>query len=114
METEEEQVSQRPPAISLACTIGFVGAALVIPLIFSKIAREVGSWYPPYLAISATVGLICILGIWNMKKWGVYAYIGFIIVNQAVLLSMELWTLFSLLIPAIVAGIAFTHLKKMS
>ncbi|RYU96487.1 hypothetical protein [Emticicia agri] len=104
----------RPAAITAICTIGFVGVALVIPLIFSSIALKIGNWYPPYLAFSSIAGFACLWGFWTMKKWGVYAYTVLVLANQVVLLSTGLWSLFSILIPAIVIGVGFTHLKKMT
>ncbi|WP_337040407.1 hypothetical protein [Emticicia sp. 17c] len=106
--------TDRPPAITFGSTVGFVWASLSIPLIFHSVSKSVGNWYPPYLAFSVVVSFVAIFGIWLMKKWGFYTYVAFIILNQIVVLSTDTWSLFSILVPAIVAGITFTHLKKMS
>ena len=111
--TQQLQEKKRPTAITVVCVIGFIGAAFTIPVIFSAVARQIGSWYPPYLGFSAVVGLICMVGLWNMKKWAAYTYTAFFLINQVVLLTMGVWNIMALLIPAIVIGIAFTHLKKM-
>ena len=105
---------KRPTAITVICILGFIGAALSIPLLFSNVAQSVGSWYPPYLGVCAVAGLICMFGLWNMKKWAVFAYTLLVVVNQVVLFSMGLWNPFALLLPAIVIAIAFAHLSKMS
>ena len=106
--------AKRPVAITVICILGFIGAALSIPLIFSSAAQSIGSWYPPYLGASSVVGLICMFGLWNMKKWSVFVYTLLVVVNQVVLFSMGLWNPFALLIPVIVIAIAFANLSKMS
>ena len=108
-----EENKKRPTTITVICIIGFAGTALIIPLIFSPVARQIGSWYPPYLAFSAAAGFICMVGLWKMRKWSVYAYTGFTALSQLVFLTMGVWTVFSLLIPVIVIIIGFFHINKM-
>jgi len=110
----DTQTTPRPVAITIICILGFIGAALTLPLIFSDMARGIGAWYPPYLGFSAVAGLICMVGMWKMKKWSVFAYTALVIVNQVVLFSMGVWNPFALLIPAIVIAIAFANLSKMN
>lgn len=71
--------SERPIAITIICVLGFIGAALTIPLIFSSAAGAIGAWYPPYLALSAVVGLVCMIGLWKMMKWSVFVYTAFVV-----------------------------------
>lgn len=104
---------ERPVAITVICILGFIGAALTIPLIFSGIAKQIGSWYPPYLGLSSIIGLACMLGLWKMKKWAAYTYTGFVALNQVVLLAMGLWSITSLIVPGVVIGIALANLDKM-
>jgi hypothetical protein len=106
--------AQRPVAITVICILGFIGAAISIPLIFSSAAQSIGSWYPPYLGASAVVGLICMIGLWKMKKWSVFVYTLLVVVNQVVLFSMGVWNPFALLIPVIIIAIGFANLSKMS
>jgi hypothetical protein len=105
--------SERPIAITIICVLGFIGAALVIPVIFSDVARSIGAWYPPYLALSAVVGFVCMIGLWKMLKWSVFVYTAFVILNQVVLMAMGVWNIFGLLIPAIVIALGFTYLSRM-
>ena len=104
---------KRPTAITVICVLGFIGAAFSIPLIFSDIAGQIGSWYPPYLGLSAITGFVCMVGLWQMKKWAAYTYTGFVGLNQIVLLTMGVWNVMALIIPAIVVGIALTNVKEM-
>lgn len=109
----QSKETNRPVAITFVCTVAFVWASLSIPLIFFSTSKYIGAWYPPYLAFTVVASYASGFGIWSMKKWGFYAYVGFNIINQIILISMEMWSLFSILIPAIVIGVAYTHLKSM-
>lgn len=104
---------ERPVAITIICILGFIGAALSIPAIFIEATSMVGAWYPPYVAFSAVVGLVCMIGLWKMMKWSVFAYTAFVILNQCVLMAMGFWSIFALLIPGVVIVIGFIYLPKM-
>jgi hypothetical protein len=109
----KNEEKKRPTAIMIICILGFVGAAVTLPIIFSDGAGKIGSWYPPYLALSAVIGFICMLGLWRMRKWAAYSYAGLAVLNQIVLFTMGAWNIMALIIPAIVVGIALKHVKKM-
>jgi hypothetical protein len=111
--TQQSNEKKRPTAITVVCVIGFIGAALVLPLVFSAASSKIGSWYPAYLGFSAIIVLVCMGGLWNMQKWAAYTYTSLFVINQIVLLTMGVWNIVSLLIPAIVISIALPHLKKM-
>jgi hypothetical protein len=111
--TQQPNEKKRPTVITVVCLIGFIGAALLLPLVFSAASSKIGSWYPAYLGFSAIIGLVCMGGLWNMQKWAAYTYTGLFIINQIVLLTMGVWNILSLLIPAIVISIVLPHLKKM-
>jgi uncharacterized membrane protein (DUF2068 family) len=104
---------KRPILITVICILGFIGAAVAIPMIFSDISRSIGAWYPPYLAFGAVIGLICMIGLWMMKKWSIIVYTAFFVVNQVVFLAMGVWTILALLIPVIVIAIGFSQFSKM-
>lgn len=114
MPAENADKPRRPIAITVICVLGFVGAALTVPVIFSSVAQSIGTWYPPYLALTSVVGLICMVGLWTMKRWAVFAYTALLVVNQVVMMAMGVWNIFALVIPLIVVVIAFMNLSKMS
>jgi len=111
--SESQTKEERPVVITILCVLGFLGACFSIPLLFTRGAILIGDWYPLYLGISAVIVIICFIGLWKMKKWGAYAYIGLTVVDQIFLLMMGIWTIFSLVIPAAVVGILLYHLYKM-
>ncbi|PXX42043.1 hypothetical protein [Undibacterium pigrum] len=112
--SESIEKVKRPTSITVICVIGFLGALIAVPLIFSPIVQQIGPWYPPYLGFSSFVGLVCMIGLWMMKKWAAYTYTGFVAINQVVLLAMGMWNVIALIIPAIVIFFALKHVSKMS
>lgn len=114
MPSAPAEKAKRPVAITVICVLGFIGAALSVPVIFSSVAQSIGAWYPPYLAFSSVVGLACMVGLWLMKKWAVFTYTALLVINQVVLMAMGVWNIFALVIPLIVVVIAFMNLSKMS
>ena len=50
--------NNRPRIITAICIIGFIGALVTVPFIFSDTSEQIGPWYPPYLAFGAIVGLV--------------------------------------------------------
>ncbi|MFH1524744.1 MAG: hypothetical protein ABIF04_07240 [Chloroflexota bacterium] len=104
---------KRPVVISVICILGFIGAAITIPTIFSSTARSIGAWYPPYLAFSAAIGLVCMIGLWKMKKWSVILYTAIAAVNQVIMLAMGVWNVLSLPIILVVIAVMFSQFSKM-
>lgn len=113
MEKFEEEQKIRPTAITVICVLGFIGALIVISLIFSNLAARVGDWYPPYLGLSAVTGFISMLGFWNMKKWAVFLYAGFTCLNQIVMMATGTWSPIAIIVPAIVIAVTVSHINKM-
>jgi hypothetical protein len=103
----------RPIAVTVICVLGFIGAVFTIPLVFTSIARQIGAWYPPYLAFSALVGGICMFGFWKMRRWAVFTYTAFVVVNQVVLLTTGHWNVLAILLPGVVIAIGFSYLWRM-
>ena len=65
---ETAEKAKCPTSITVVCVIGFIGALITVPLIFSPLAQQVGSWYAPYIGFSAVIGLACMVGLWMMRK----------------------------------------------
>jgi hypothetical protein len=105
--------NKRPGIITAICVIGFIGVVATIPLVFSDISKQIGAWYPPCLAFSAIVGLVCMIGLWQMKKWSIITYTAFFGINQVVLLASGLWNIFALILPGIVIAIGFSKYELM-
>ncbi|MEM7705660.1 MAG: hypothetical protein AAF358_08920 [Pseudomonadota bacterium] len=109
-----EEKPKRPLSISIVCVLALLGAVFSFPAVFSEFSRSVGSWFPPYLVISSLIGAACFVGLWFMKKWAVYTYIGYIAFSNIALFLLEFWVPFAEIIPCIVIIVALSHIPKMS
>ncbi len=110
-QTHEGKI-ERPIAITVICILGFVGAALSIPMVFTDIAKQIGSWFPPYSGSIAAISLVCMIGLWFTKKWAIYAYICLVMFNQIVLITMSRWNILILIIQGIIVTVALLHLDS--
>lgn len=112
---DQPSPAKRPVVITVMTILGFIGIAAVIAIFFTDNVSIVGHWYPPYLAVSALIGFICMLGFWNMKKWALFAYIIFFVTNQVVIYIMGIWNFqFGFIVPIIFIGIVIHHYKKLT
>jgi hypothetical protein len=75
---------------------------------------RIAPWYAPYLAVSAGIGLACMLGLWKLRRWAVVAYTVFATVNQVVLITTKLWNPLALLVPAAVVAMGFYYWKRLT
>lgn len=114
MTQEKNSEIQRPTSITVISIIGIIGVIIGIPLVFLDFTANIAAWYPAYLGISCIIGLISMIGLWKMKKWGAYLYSGFVVLNQAILLLTGLWSFMALVLPGIVVLIALFNIKKMT
>ncbi|MEM6841029.1 MAG: hypothetical protein AAF632_02280 [Bacteroidota bacterium] len=103
---------ERPIAITIICILGFIGTILSVPMVFSDIANQIGSWFPPYSGSIAVVNLVCMIGLWFTRKWAAYAYTCLVVLNQIVLIAMHEWHILTLAIQVIVVAIILLHLDS--
>lgn len=110
---DSEITVKRPLSITVICILGILGGILTILMLLSSIPEKIGAWYPPYLAVTALIGLVIVIGLWFMKKWAVYSYIGLAVTNQIVFIIMGVWNFMSIFIPLIVIVFLLKNISKM-
>ena len=103
----------RAVAITVICVIGVIGILATFLIMFSETARHIAPWYLPLLVVSAVIGLASFIGLWMMRRWGLYLYTALSAAVQAILLTGGLWQPKALLLPAIVIAIGFYYVGKM-
>ena len=111
---EASERAKRPPVITVICILGFLEAIIEAPFIFSPEAQQIGSWYPPYGGLYTVLMLVCMIGLWKMKKWAAYTYTGSEVLNQIILIAMGLWTVWALPVVAVYVFFVLKHVSKMS
>jgi hypothetical protein len=104
---------EKPFAVIAICVIGFINAVQMLNLVLSPMAKQAGSIYPAYFAFSVLISLICILGLWLLKRWAALVYMALLVCNQAVLVKMGYWELTAAIIPVAIILLLFKHLDAM-
>ena len=103
---------ERPTVITVICVLMALGAVVTVPMVFMA-ASQLPGWYTPFVLASAAVGLVCMVGLWTMRKWSVYLYTAMTLIGQVVLFSTGLWVAQSIIVPAIAIAVMFSQLGKM-
>lgn len=111
--------SKRPLLITIFCVIGFIGslfvaAGLLIPSARQMLEQQYGVSFLFVTFIVLVLGLTGLIGIWMMRKWGVYTYSGMAVLSIGYGLMTGLSSgLLSYLLPIVVVIIGFVYLKQM-
>ena len=105
---------KRPSSITLISVFAIYGGILLFWFIFQVGIQNFGIGNVIFFGISGFVFLICGIGFWLMRKWAVYLYAVFAVVNQIVLLLTGKWTVLSLVLSAIIVFVGYKNLSKMS
>jgi hypothetical protein len=104
----------KPFIITAICVIGLINAVQMLNLILSPMAKQAGALYPIYFSGSVVISLICLIGLWLLKRWAALLYSAVLIVNQLVLAAMGYWELTAAIIPVAIVLLLFKHLDKMA
>jgi len=81
---------KRPLIITILCIVVGFGGLVALPLIiyaYRELGHEFGAWYPPYAFLSGIIGLVCCYGYWQMRRWAVFLYTAFFVINLGILLA---------------------------
>jgi len=95
-------IQSRPIVITGVCIFGFTTSSLGIILCLILIPRTHMDGFIPFLLLVSLLSFLSFIGMWMMKKWGVYTYTFVFVFAQVVLLSQGLWGLPSIIIPVII------------
>jgi hypothetical protein len=112
--TESRWNPEKPLVITAICVIGIINAIQMINLGFSPMSKQVGAIYPLYFSLSVVLSVVCIGGLWLLKRWAALLYGAVLICNQIVLLLMGYWELSAAIIPVVVILLMLKHLGRMS
>ncbi len=100
-------------AIKAVCVIGFVNATQMLNLIFSPVTKHISLVFPAYFAVTVVISLICLTGLWLMKKWAAITYAIVLICNQIALITMGFWEFSAAIIPLAIIALLFKQRNNM-
>jgi hypothetical protein len=116
--SESATKPKRPYSITLICYfgvfyLGFIFWNTFNPS-FSLTVQRLGLGLTIYFLISALALFLGVIGLWLMKKWGLYAFAAVLAINQVIAVISGRWNFGPLLILAIVGYVGYSNLSKMS
>lgn len=105
---------KRPSSITLISVLGIYSGLLSFYYVSQNDIQGSSLGRTVFFVLGGIVFLACGIGFWFMKKWAVYTYIVFAILDQIFLIVIGRWTVLALLIPAVVIYVGYKHLSEMS
>lgn len=66
---------KRPVLISIVCILGYIAVIGYFIGVFAPNIKKLGALYPALLGLIVAANFISVIGVWNMKRWGVNLYI---------------------------------------
>jgi hypothetical protein len=109
---QEPIPSQRPPLLSLLCVAGLVGCFLKMILVISPPIQGVGPWYPAYLSASTVVLIICLCGLWLMKRWVFFLFIPYVLLDQWVYWHLGRWAPISFVLMGSLLAVSLIYHRR--
>lgn len=106
--------SARPGIITFICILGFLAGAVGLFVgLLTDLPDLVGEWYRPFLVLGAVATTAGYVGVWMMKKWGLYLVTIMFAVGIIVSYSMNQWNPVNTIGSAIVLLVLYLHSNKM-
>jgi len=106
--------TKRPSSISLISSLLIFGGILSFWFIFRAGIQNFGIENTIVVSIDGIISIVCGVGFRLMKKWAVYFFAVFAVVEQVYLVLAGKWNLFSLILFAVVVFVGYRNLSKMS
>ncbi len=110
----ETTKTKRPSSITLISVFAIYGGILLFWFIFQAGVQSFGIGNTIFYGFGGIMFIVCGVGFWLMKKWAVYLYAVFALINQIVLILTERWTVMTLVLSAIILFVGYKNLSKMS
>jgi hypothetical protein len=113
--TTSKEVPERPVPITIICCIGFIGAPITMALAFLSSPPRVPEWVATYAFFGAFTRLVCMLGLWTMRRWGAFALAVLCLLNLALLIEQgkQLGVVLGLAWYVLELTIAFLYIRRM-
>lgn len=110
---------KRPVTIKIYCIISAILLSLnliSITISFFYLSRSRSL----YILFNSVIGIAALLGLWKMRRWGVYLYLGFYIINTSIFYlipppnaEMLNKPLLIFIVPLIYCAVVLPHWKKL-
>ena len=93
---------KRPVFVTIMCVIFMLGSITALATINSESNLAMASWYPYLNGSYAVLQLCFVIGMWKMKTWSVWCFIGLVAVNLIIHAIFFAVPLFAIVIWAVI------------
>lgn len=106
-------IIKRPTIVTVVCVIAFVVSVLSFANVFSPFIKKKGDFFPAINGLLIACEFISLVGVWYMKRWGLNLYLITAILYQALLIGIDNWAFYKVILPLFfIITVAFFY-KKM-
>jgi len=105
--------SKRPLPLTILCVMGFISGFLGMFLVYSPSVIQAGKVYALFRSLSFALLIVCFGGLWNMRRWAVWALGAYFLANQLVCWSYGFWDK-GTLGPLLVLAVAAVYYRRMT
>ena len=112
--------TKRPPILTVICSLIFMIGGLILLVSLSnyeELSREVGSGSMLAGILLLIGGIIGAVGIWQMKRWGAFLYIGTQLVSIIISFSdgtIKNYSYLPFIVSVFCIGVIVYHFKKLT
>ena len=103
---------ERPFPITLICLLGFAACSLGMILVYSPTVIQAGKVYAIYRSLGFSCLAFCFAGLWMMRRWGVWAFGAYFILNQIVCWAFDKWD-WNTMGPLLPLAVALAYYRRM-
>jgi len=108
-------LTTRPPEVIIAVCFVMLAMSLFGMYSLSQVDLSQLSAVQISLSVASMAAtLLSILGIWSMRRWGVYLFVVVFLASQFNLIMQQQWVVGSVFIPGLILLICSVNLKRMS
>ena len=108
-----EERPRRPLVITIFCAIAIIICAAAIPKFFTTANRARPEWLQLVALLALVATVVCVIGVWKMRKWAVLAYTGLCIAGLLFTAMMGVWSLTGSLVRTAIVVILLSQMSKM-
>lgn len=106
-------LTKRPRILHVLCIKNFIWTIIGFSGVLAPSVKHAGIFYPPLLGLVISLQFIALIGIWNLKRWGVHLFTYTTISNIMLQLLLDRFSSIDLLFAVLMISTSLFFYKKM-
>lgn len=109
----ENVARKRPGLLTVVCILGFIWIVFGFIGVFSPSVKKLGDWFPALFGLMVAANFMAFIGIWHMKRWGVYVFAIAFFIKEIVLILIDDVSIVGVVFSLFFLGSMFAYFKRM-